>query len=119
MKSMMSGKVVEKDGRMLGSSSGGESYGLISKNDEKAPRAAANKHLRLDEAVALNDPESPERRRSQESMSWSSSGSGTSSSGSSSSTISVEDWISDDSIQQEIDERMLYEEEMPKLNIKT
>ena len=109
----MQKKVVEKDGRMLGSSSGGESYGLISKNDEKAPRAAANKHsLRLDEAVALNDPESPERRRSQESMSWSSSGSGTSSSGSSSSTISVEDWISDDSIQQEIDERMLYEEEM-------
>jgi serine/threonine protein phosphatase PrpC len=70
MKSMMNRKAVEKDGRMLGSSSGGESYGLISKNDEMAPRAAANKHsLRLNEAVAPNDSESPERRRSQESMS--------------------------------------------------
>ena len=33
--------------------------------------------------------------------------------------MSVEDWISDDSIQQEIDEQMLYDEEMKKLNIKT
>ena len=61
---------MEKDGRILGSSSGGESCGLISKNDEKAPRAAANKHsMGLDEAEAANDPESPERQRSQESMS--------------------------------------------------
>lgn len=30
----------------------------------------------------------------------------------------AEDWISDDSIQEEIDEQMLYDEEMSKFNIK-
>ena len=51
----------EEDGRMLRSSLGGESNDATSKDDERAPRAAATKHsLRLDEAVAANDLEPPE-----------------------------------------------------------
>ena len=49
---------------------GSESIGAVSKSDEKASKATAAKHsLRWNEAVAANDPESPEQRESQESRS--------------------------------------------------